>query len=229
MACYISPTGTLSWDALLPYVLPKARGVPPDLALQYIRESAIEFCRRSGILHDIQQYYLQAYVEDYQLVTDPNYEIVQVFRVTVDKRWNYSPVNQKLTAGIGAFVYHMSSPTIINLRRPPAIDDPKGLEVETIVAPKQDSCVLDNYLYQQWATGIAAGALDSILSLGQTNWYDPKAAQRYADIFTKNLTRARAMIDRAFSPRSMMKTEQWIGPGNRGWGGGYNPSGWGCG
>jgi hypothetical protein len=223
MSCYINPEGVLGFDALLPYVNPYVRGAPPEIMLHHIRLSTIEFCRRSGILHDINQYYLQAYTQDYQLTTDCNYDIVRVVRVTVDKRWNYSPVNVKLPGGVGAYLYHMTSPTILHLRRPPAIDNPNGLEVETAVAPKQDSCVLDNYLYEMWAEGIAAGAISRLLSIPQTNWFDRQSLADFALKFRKELTRCRAEIDRAFAPGGLMKTEQWIGPGNRGWGtgGGY--------
>lgn len=224
-ACYIDPTNVLSWDALLPYVMPYCRGVPDQIALHHIRLSTIEFCRRTGILHDVQKYYLQAYVNNYQLVTDPNYDIARVIRVTVDKRWNYAPLNSQPPQSIGAFMYYMISPTIMQLRRPPAIDDPQGLEVETAVTPKQDSCVLDNYLYQQWAEGIAAGAIDRILSIPQTNWFDLRTAQKFELKYRKELTRARATVDRAFSPTSMMKTQPFVGPGNRAWGNAGNPWG----
>jgi hypothetical protein len=226
VTCYINPQATLSWDALFPYVQPYVRGAPDEIVAHYIRLSTIEWCRRSGILRDIQTYNLQAYVEDYQLTTDCNYEIVRVFRVTVNKRWNYSSVNQKLTQGVGAYVYYMSSPTMMHIRRPSQLDNPKGLEVETIVQPKQDSCVLENYLYEYWAEAIAAGAIERLLLLPQTNWYDPKLAAEFALKSRKELTRCRAEIDRAFSPTSTMRTQQFIGPGNRGWGGGYFPGGW---
>ena len=225
MSCYIDPTSTLSWDALFPYVQPYVRGAPDEIVAHNIRMATIEWCRRSSCLHVTQTYDLQAYVEDYQLTTECNYEIVRVFRVTVNKRWNYSPVNQKLIRGVGAFVYYMSSPTMMHIRRPSQLDNPKGLEVETVVQPKQDSCVLENYLYEQWADGIAANALERLLSLPQTNWYDPKLAAQFGLKARKELTRCRAEIDRAFSPTSTMKTEQFIGPGNRGWGGGFYPGG----
>lgn len=231
MSCYIDPNATLSWDSLFPYVLPHVRGAPEELVAHYIRLATIEFCKFTGILHDVNQYNLQAHVPDYQLTTDCNYNIVRVFRVTVDKRWDYAPANRKLTCGAGAFLYYMSSPTMIHLRRTQNIDDPKGLEVETIVSPKQDSCVLENYLYEQWATELGYGALAKLLALGQTNWYDPKQAADFAMQFRKAKSRCRAEIDRAFTTTSMMKTEQWTGPANRGWGGGWNsgfgPNGWG--
>lgn len=227
MSCYIDPNGTLGWDVLLPYVLPSCRGVPDQIALHEIRVAAIEFCRFTGILHDIQQYYLQAYVGQYQLITDCNYNIHQVFRVLVNQQWEYAPVSKKLPEGRGYYVYHMSSPTIMNLRNPGQIDSPNGLEVETIVIPKQDSCVLDNYLYEIWGNSIAAGALAKLLKLPQTNWYDPKLAADYEMKFRKDKSKCRAQIDRAFSPTSEMQTREWIGRGNRGWGNGYYGGG-GC-
>jgi hypothetical protein len=224
---YINPEATLSWDALLPYVHPYAVGAPPELVLHHIRLSAIELCRRSGIVHDVVQYDLQQGVQDYQLNTDCNYNIVRIKRVTVDGRWDYTPVTAKLPAGIGAYLYQMTSPTMIHLRRPPNKDNPKGLEVETVVAPKQDSGVLDNYLYEMWAEGIAAGAIQRCLLIPQTNWYDPKLAAEYGLRFRKELSRCRAEADRAFSTSSVAKTQPWVGPANRGWGGGagYWPGG----
>lgn len=209
--------------------MPYCRGVPDEIAIHNIRLATIEFCRRSGILHDVQKYDLQAYVEDYQLTTDCNYEIVRVFRITVNEWWTYTPVNEKIPQrGIGAYLFYMSSPAMCHLRRPPAIDNPKGLEVEVIVQPKQDSCVLENYLYEFWAEGIAAGAISRLLLLPQTNWYDPKLATDFRTTFRKELTRCRIEIERSFTNTSVMRTQQWVGPGNRGWGGGGYNGGWPC-
>lgn len=224
---YINPNGTLSWDVLLPYVIPYVRGVPPEIALHHIRLSTIELCRRSGIIHDVNKYDLQQNVQDYQLTTDCNYNIVRIRRVTVDERWDYTPMTTKLPAGIGAYLYQMTSPTMLHLRRPPNMDKPQALEVETVVVPRQDSCVLDNYLYEMWAEGISFGALQRCLSLPQTNWYDPKEAANYGLKFRKELSRCRAEADRAFGTTSVAKTQPWVGPANRGWGGGagYWPGG----
>jgi hypothetical protein len=224
---YIDPSNTLSWDALLPYVAPYVRGAPPEIMLHHIRMSAIELCRRSGIVHDVNKYDMQQGVPDYQLITECNYNIVRVVRVTVDERWDYTPVTSKLPAGVGAYLYHMTSPTMVHLRRSPNKDDPKGLEVETVVAPKQDSCTLENYLYEIWAAAIAYGAIASLLLLPQTNWFDPKLAEMYGLKFRKELSRCRAEADRAFGTGSVAKTQPWVGPANRGWGGGagYWPGG----
>jgi hypothetical protein len=224
---YINPNGVLSWDALLPYVLPYVRGAPPEMVLHHIRMATIELCNWSGIIHDVNQYDLQKGVQDYQLNTDCNYNIVRIKRVTVDGRWDYTPVTAKLPAGIGAYLYQMTSPTMIHLRRPPNLDNPKGLEVEAVVAPKQDAEVLDNYLYEQWAQGIAYGAISTLIAIPQTNWYNPKEAERYELKFRKEKARCRAEADRAFSTSSVAKTQPWVGPANRGWGGGagYWPGG----
>jgi hypothetical protein len=224
---FINPNATLSWDAALPYVVPYVIGAPPELILHHIRMAAIELCNWSGIIHDINKYDLQKGVQDYQLITDCNYNIIRIKRVTVDERWDYTPVTAKLPAGIGAYLYQMTSPTMIHLRRPPNKDDPQGLEVEAIVAPKQDSCVLDNYLYEQWVQGIAYGAISTLIALPNTNWYNPKEADRYELKFRKEKVRCRAEADRAFGTTSIAKTNPWVGPANRGWGGGagYWPGG----
>jgi hypothetical protein len=143
--------------------------------------------------------------------------------VTVDDRYDYFPLNRKIPFTCGHFMFYMESPTCLHIRRPPQKDDPNGLEVEVLVQPKQDSCVLDKYLYQMWSDGICAGAVSRLLSIPNTNWRDPKEAERQDLKFRKEVARARAEIDRSFTMDQRMKTELWTGPGGRGWGG-CNPN-----
>src|SRR6516225_4403258 len=91
MACYIDPTSCISWDALFPYVLPYTLGVPDELMAHHIRLSCIEFCRRSGILHDENVFDLQTNVLEYFLTTLCEYDIVRVFQVTYRNQWYYRP------------------------------------------------------------------------------------------------------------------------------------------
>jgi hypothetical protein len=209
LSCYIDPNGALSWDALLPYVLPYTRGVPDEIAAQAIRASAIEFCRWSGYLHDVAKYDLQANVHHYPLETLCDYNIVRVFRVTVRGVWNYWPVVEKPLFQCGCFVFFMESPTCLRLQRPPQLDEPQALEVEVVVAPKQDSCTLDNDLYEYWADGISAGAVDRILSMPNTDWYNPSEAKRFGLKFKNEKARARAERDRQFASSSMMVAPRW--------------------
>lgn len=210
MSCFIDPNTAISWDALFPYVLPYVRGVPDEIAAQAIRSSAIEFCRWSGYLHDTNTYDLQANVYHYPLETICDYNIVRVFRILVRNIWEYRPTYKKPPWPIGQFVFWLDSPTCLYLKRPPQEDEPKALEVEVVVAPKQDSCGLDNDLYEYWADGIAAGAISRILSMPNTNWFNLQLSKEFMMKFRSEKARARAERDRAFTSSLHMQTERWV-------------------
>lgn len=210
MACFIDPNGILSWDALFPYVLPYVRGVPDEIMAQAIRASAIEFCRRSGYIHDTKKYDLQANVHHYPLETDCNYNIVRIFRVTVKHTWSYYPTNVKTPWQVGCYTFYLDTPTCLHIKRPPQKDESQALEVETVIAPKQDSCVLDNDLYEYWADGISAGAISRISDIPNTSWFNPQIAKKYGDKFRYELARARGERDRSFAMSSHMVAPRWV-------------------
>lgn len=226
MTCYINDTGNLSWDALMPYILPYALGVPDTLISHHARLATIELCKFSGILHDKNVIDLQKGVRDYFLTTICDYQIVRVYLVSMLGRWNVTPTirpplrstSAPFSGGYngtvwscGPYGFYMENVDVINLTNDVQQDYPKGLTVEFIVMPKQDGCTLDNYLYENYAEGIAAGALSKLLLMKNTSWFDPQLSMTFARTFQKAKTSARAAVDRNFTMGPlMMKGERWV-------------------
>lgn len=213
MSCYIDPLSCLSWDALLPYVHPYARGAPDEVMLQAIRSSAIEFCRRSGVLHDENTLDIQAYVKDYPLETLCDYEIVRTYEVVVSNTWRYRPsiTKNRVCWTLGGYQFYMQQPDIVVITNPPSMDIPNGLQVEFIVQPKQDGCTVDNLLYESWAEGIAFGAIARLLMMPNTSWFSMPTAQAFQVKYRSELARARTSVDLNFTSGSaIMQTERWI-------------------
>lgn len=214
MACFIDPDSCLSWDTLLPYVLPFTVGVPDEVALQAIRQSCIEFCRRSGVLHDENYVDLQAYVHDYPLETSCDYEIVRIYEVVAPTMLvSFRPSIHKMRFPwkFGPFTFYVQQPNLIYISNPPQEDIPKGLEVEFIVQPRQDSCTLDNYLYESWAEGISNGAIARILRMPKTPWFDMGASREYNRLYMNDLTRARTAVDLNFGSGPVIAhMDRWI-------------------
>ncbi|MGH7745450.1 MAG: hypothetical protein ACREQ5_11750 [Candidatus Dormibacteria bacterium] len=228
MSCFIDPTKQLSWDALSSYINPYVLGAPDNLIQHNARLSAIEFCRRSGILHDENLIDLQTGVQDYFLTTVCDYEVVRVFEVTMLDRWvirpsitkprkfnNFAGFNSVSYYGTnwwcGPYGFYMQNVDVIHITPATQQNFTQGLRVEFIVQPKQDGCVLDNYLYEYWAEGIAAGAIARLCLIKNTSWYDPGLFKEFDMKFRNELNRARGTVDMNFSSGSMMmQSERWI-------------------
>lgn len=227
MTCYIDPSGHLSWDALESYILPWVLGAPTELILAQARLATIELCRRSGILHDENFFDLQKGVSEYYLTTLCDYQVVRAYEVTMLNQWTFRPtINRPARQNGGPFnsvgyygtswwcgPYGFYMPNVDVVRITPATqqDFKEGLRVEFIVMPKQDGCTLDNYLYENFAEGIAAGAIARLKRIKNVNWSDPQGAQEYELRFQKELNRARGIVDMNFTSGSvMMQAARWV-------------------
>lgn len=232
MTCFIDPNKCLSWDVLLPYVQPYAYGVPDEVAIHAIRLACIEFCRRSGILHDVNILDMQAGVRDYHLETLCDYEILRIFEISVGS-WSYRPsVGVTNSGGWGAggwnpgvtgvvdnpnawfcgpYGFYMEQPNLLILSTSISVDTPANLRAEFVVQPKQDGCSFHNYLYEAWAEGIGYGALTRLQSMQKTDWYNPVESQKNSIKFRTEIGRARTASDLNFTSGPMtMKTERWV-------------------
>jgi hypothetical protein len=225
--CYINANSHLSWDALTPYILPWVLGAPEELLMAQARLACIELCRRSGILHDENHIDLQKGVTEYFLTTLCDYQIVRTYEVTMLNQWTFRPTIDKplrrnggpfnsvgyygTSWWCGPYGFYMPNVDVVQITPATQQDFPLGLRVEFIVMPKQDGCTLDNYLYENFAEGIAAGAISRLKKIKGTNWYDPPGALDYERAFQKEITRARGIVDMNFTSGSvMMQAERWV-------------------
>lgn len=211
--CYIDPCAPLSWDALFPYVLPYVLGVPDELMAHHIRLACIEFCRRSGISHDENVFDLQAGVDTYFLKTLCDYQIIRIYEVDVLHRWVYKPTIRKplIPWHWTAFGFWMENIDVIHMSRPVAQDITEAMRVEFVVAPTQDGCCLDNYLYESWAEGIAFGAIHRLSLIPNTGWYNLNQAQIFGLKFRNEIARARTAVDLNFTSGPLvMQGERFI-------------------
>ncbi len=191
------------------------------------RNSAIEFCRRSAILHDENWFDLQKNVQTYYLSTVCDYQVVRMYEVTMLNRWTFRPTVNKPIGNqgqpfnsvgywgsswwCGPYGFYMQAPDVVQITPATQQDFPRGLRCEFVVMPKQDGCTLDNYLYEHWAKEIAAGAIASLKMIKDTNWYDPKGADAYNIKWTNGMNRARGVADMNHTSGPIrMSAERWV-------------------
>jgi len=227
--CYVDPNAPLSWDALDPYILPWVIGCPVEIFRAQARLAAIEFCRRSGVLHDENYFDLQTGVQEYFLSTVCDYQVVRVYEVTMLNKWVFQPTLAKplqqwggpfnsvgyqgTNWWCGPYGFYMKSPSVLFITPATQQDFPNGLRVEFVVMPKQDGCVLDNYLYETWAEGIAAGAIARCKAMkgDSITWYDPQGSKEFMTRFFNEMNCARGTVDMNHGSSSgKMMAERWV-------------------
>lgn len=199
-----------TWTDLLPYVIPYVRGVPEELAVHHIRLAAIEFCRRTDLLRRLNIFDVQEGVTDYFFEVDNCYVPVRVLNVCFDKH-KYFPKSGESCCHVGCHTFWLDDPCSINISKPPQKDIAGGLEVTISIAPSQDACVFDEYLYQEWAEVIAHGALERIFTIPDTNWFNQNLAVMYRDKFRVGIGHGRNknFLRHASGPM-MMQGEAWV-------------------
>lgn len=148
---FVTPTER-SFAAILPYVLPHATTLPDALGIHHIRGAAIEFARATGVLQDAYPLTLYPNATQYNIFTQPEYNIIRVDGVdSVDGDrcggWEYrfQPLN--------------------DLEVLTTVSVATDVSVRLTVAPKQDSNRLDTYLYELHAEDLAYGALARIAAI----------------------------------------------------------------
>lgn len=209
MACvYVSTNGERSWKDLFPYVTPHIRRVPPEVLANALRLATIEFCQKTGILRHRVAVDLQAGVADYPLCAPAGYQILRVGTVQVGSQCVSPAQTWRCVCG---YTFRMETPDYLVLKTPPGVDTVAGMTVELVLAPHQDSLVLDELLYQQWAEAIASGAMARLFLVPDVPWFNTVLAAKYDRDWRVFRSRARAVLEKGHTERALMMTaKRWV-------------------
>lgn len=169
----------------LPRVRLVARGVPDDVALEYINAAAVRFARLTGVLKRRAVVDIQAGVQDVFLQAGEHEQIYRVDTVQQcgDVQWQFQP------------------PDKIWLEKMPCADVPRGLLFEYTALPVQAACMVDKLLLDYYQDGIVAGALAELLLMRQYDFADVSLAAVYEQKFTSAKNQAAIDLRRAFDNR----------------------------
>lgn len=176
MSCNDCATGSLGWDAFIPYIAPYVKGAPDVLMAHTARLAAIEFARDTGIITRDIFISTQAGVQDYPLEIDDCYSVVLIRAVCVDckplKIIRDSSCTSQCLRG-----YRYVAPRDLYIYPAPDSDGCDNIRVTATVIPGQDSCEVDPILYNEFAELIGEAAVARLLMMKMASWYDPKNAQ----------------------------------------------------
>lgn len=191
----------------LPRVRLIAKGVPDDVALEYLGQAAVDFAVKSRLLKRRLVADIQASVQDYYLEAGEAEQIhlVQLVSVGCDCGGGFSRTSCAVRGGYCDSqngVFDFLPPDKVWLKQPPEADVEEGLLVEYVAAPTQSACEVDRLLFDRYQDGIVSGALGYLLLMNQYGFADPHLADVYERRFKKAVNQAKIDVAREFKTAS---------------------------
>lgn len=195
-----------TYEEFLDYVMPHVPGCTPEMAIQAIRNTAIDFCEKSLILQrDHDPVTVVANVQDYDFEPPTDYLVQKIMRAWYKENELVPFTPDQIS---DAFAYRRKiDGTTPNKTDPLRIyqKDERTFSlhpwpVETVVEavtmrvalkPTRASTSIEDAIYEDWLDAIAAGALVRLQMSPAKPYTLPNAAAINQQIYTQKLNEAR--------------------------------------
>lgn len=174
-------------------VLPEVPGCPQPVALNAIRNAAIEFCRRSWVWRvSLDTMPVYAEVPDYELEPPTKTKVAKILQVWFQGREIYPKAPDELNRLYARWPAETGTPKWFVQRDPeilllvpmPLTSIEDAVEAEVAIAPSRASTGIDSAIYEKYLDAITHGALarlfrskskpwtDTVLAADRTNQFD---------------------------------------------------------
>ena len=175
---------------LAPHVMPWAPTCPEPLVIQYLREAAIEFCRRTRSWRSEEIYKLVSQDQDINLVTCCDSVIHDIERVRYREDslsiWQ-KPMKAASFKQIDDWQGGEATPVWFTQRIPNTLRvcpfTTGEIKVTMFLKPDQQAQTIPDYIVEQYPQVIAAGALAKLLMLPGYDFAEPNQAMMYRAMF----------------------------------------------
>jgi hypothetical protein len=199
------------YEAFLPEVMPWARACAEPVAVQAIRNAAIEFCDTSGWWrYETDVIPLVPNQADYDIPTPDETDVSTLLSAFYNERQLFIRTPDQLGGdvfmdwrSIGAnqpSVVTQMSQSQVRLSPYPNVDlvDNPGLTLMLALKPTRDSEGVWKPVYDNYAEAIAHGALARLYSQMETPYSNPDAMIMARRMFNAGVDDARAEVNRAY-------------------------------
>lgn len=183
--------GMASYDLLLPRVLPQTQPCPGVMALDAVRQVAVDFCTRAEIWRDVltERVFPGASAIDLPLERDT--ALVRVVELRLD--------GAVLSPGDD----FTASPRAVDL----AFDPPRELtaRIAVVLRPSRLATRLPEEMLEEWGDVLAFGALAKLKSMSGPHvaWSDPQGAALNLQLYEQGVARAGIRVLRGRDGRSL--------------------------
>lgn len=196
------------WADFHNLVIPEVAGCALPSAEQAIREATIEFFERSGVLvHQPTDIPVVAGTSTYELTPPAGYAVMRVDELMFGEQRLFPVSNSELSQMYTSWLtidgtpqhYLQETTTSVRLipRPDPALTFTDALTARLVLAPSRAATgFAEDWVFEKWATDIAAGAVALLLRQGGKPWTDLQRAVGFGDAFRRGWADARSSADR---------------------------------
>jgi hypothetical protein len=204
-------TSTTPFSSFLPEVLPFVHDVPQFVAENAVRNSAIEFCRRSYIWQvDISAIDVLANSRDYLIPTPVGTTMESVMeawyngillipRSAEELTRLYFGADWRSAKAIAPSFITSITPGRILLVPTPTTTLLRGLTIRAAIAPLRSATSIDSFIYETQLEVIAHGARARLYSMAGQPFFDVTAAEVYRRQFLAGVADARVRANKGIS------------------------------
>lgn len=195
------------FDDFLPEVLPEVSGCPDIVAVNAVRNAAIEFCERGNFWKvDMDTIATEAGVLTYDLDSPVNgSRVIQVMTLFCDGKEIYPRTEEWLDAheeewrtyqNVPQF-YFQPNPDTITLARVP--DGVYSITGTVSLCPRRKATGIEQFILENHLETIASGAKSRLMALPNVLWSNPELSAYHAGKFNSGIASASVASAKGFS------------------------------
>lgn len=195
-------------------------GCPPEIALDALRKTAIDFCNQSSIWTFHGQFLSQTNVKDYPIDVPEDARLASMEWVAVDGypiKANpqivptpfmsaMNPNSFYMTWGAG---FSMEGRDFVWLSPTPQTND-KHITFSAALKPTQQACQLPDWLYQDWLDALTAGTASRLFMIPKQDFSNSGLAIASQREYSRGIARARQVKAQNFSQAPMRMTGSYF-------------------
>lgn len=192
----------------LPRITLVAKGVPEDVALEYIRQACQTLARDSLLLKRELRLDVQAQVRDYYLENGDFEQVHYIDEIHLGKTsktcCQIRPELKQFKCR--DFVFEPNDKII--LTETPKLDAENRLFIRYFAIPTQTACEVDKLLFDRYHDVVVNGALSYLLLMRQYEFADPQMAIWYEQKFKQGIAQAKIDVMQRFET-GLHSLNQW--------------------
>lgn len=197
-----------AYEAFLSRVLPEIPGCPEPVAVQAIKDAAIDFCVRSNVYQqDLDPLTLIANTSEYDLEPPGGYRVSRVMKVWRGET-ELTPAAPDMirvpdayrgTQGTAAPVfYFQKTASTISFLDVPKVTERSAVVIRAALCPTRDSTTIDDEVFELWAEEIAHGAKYRLMLVPGKPYSNPQASAVEKALFDKGVNQATLQANRGY-------------------------------
>jgi hypothetical protein len=204
----------VSYEAFLPDVVQFVKDVPEIVAVQAIRNAAIQFCEKTRVLQtELTPMNSIVGVSVYPFEPDVGYKVVDIMEAWYGDQLLIPKAVEELTRIYrtsnwndldGNPYYHFRSRTQeITLVPKPQTSEYAQIKLRVAVVPSRASSVIDEEIFERYYEFITLGARARLYDTPDQPYYDPRSAQLYLKRFSDGMNEVRTRVAKGLTRASV--------------------------